>query len=120
MPAEALRYDITPMGLHYLLVHYEVPAVAADTWRLRVDGEVSRRLSLTLDQLRSRKRVTMPVTLEWLPCSRRPAFHRKPSTWCSPAPIMASSVVSSRITSVQGMGNNMSQHLIVYARTPPD
>lgn len=64
MLAEALRYDITPVGLHYLLVHYDVPAVDAETWRLQVDGQVGHRLSLTLDQLRSRVRVKMPVTME--------------------------------------------------------
>jgi sulfane dehydrogenase subunit SoxC len=64
MLAEALQYDITPVGLHYLLVHYDVPPVAAETWRLQVDGQVGQRLSLTLDQLRSRVRVKMPVTME--------------------------------------------------------
>ena len=27
MPLEALRYDVTPAGLHYLLVHYDIPFV---------------------------------------------------------------------------------------------
>ncbi len=30
MPLEALRYSITPVGLHYLLIHYDIPAVDAD------------------------------------------------------------------------------------------
>jgi DMSO/TMAO reductase YedYZ molybdopterin-dependent catalytic subunit len=64
MPLEALRYDITPTGLHYLLVHFDIPAVDAATWRLRLDGLVDRPLELTLDDLRSRPRVTVPVTLE--------------------------------------------------------
>ena len=25
MPLEALRYDVTPAGLHYLLIHYDIP-----------------------------------------------------------------------------------------------
>ena len=25
MPLEALRYDITPTGMHYLLVHFDIP-----------------------------------------------------------------------------------------------
>jgi hypothetical protein len=29
MPLEALRYDITPTGLHYLLVHFDIPALDA-------------------------------------------------------------------------------------------
>ena len=27
MPLEALRYDLTPVGLHYLLIHFDIPAV---------------------------------------------------------------------------------------------
>ena len=30
MPLEALRYDVTPVGLHYLLIHYDIPEVDAD------------------------------------------------------------------------------------------
>jgi DMSO/TMAO reductase YedYZ molybdopterin-dependent catalytic subunit len=64
MPLEALRYDITPTGLHYLLVHFDIPAVDATTWRLRLDGLVDRPLELKLEDLRSRPRRTVPVTLE--------------------------------------------------------
>jgi len=64
MPLEALRYDITPTGLHYLLVHFDIPAVDADGWRLRIDGLVERSLELSLADLRARRRVTIPVTLE--------------------------------------------------------
>ena len=27
MPLEALAYDVTPIGLHYLLIHYDIPVV---------------------------------------------------------------------------------------------
>ena len=27
LPLEALRHEITPPGLHYLLIHYDIPAV---------------------------------------------------------------------------------------------
>lgn len=40
LPLEALRYDVTPPGLHYVLVHYDIPAGDADTWRLSVGGRV--------------------------------------------------------------------------------
>jgi DMSO/TMAO reductase YedYZ molybdopterin-dependent catalytic subunit len=52
MPLEALRFDVTPIGLHYLLVHYDIPAVD-DTWRLTVDGNVASPFALTLDELRA-------------------------------------------------------------------
>jgi DMSO/TMAO reductase YedYZ molybdopterin-dependent catalytic subunit len=64
IPLEALRYDLTPAGLHYLLIHYDIPAVDAASWRLRVGGAVSRPAELSLDELRSRSPVTRAVTLE--------------------------------------------------------
>ena len=54
MPLEALRYDLTPVGLHYLLIHFDIPAADETTWRLEVGGRVRRPLSLTMEQLRAR------------------------------------------------------------------
>ena len=48
MPLEALRYPVTPVGLHYLLIHYDIPAIAEDAWRLEVGGAVARPASLSL------------------------------------------------------------------------
>jgi DMSO/TMAO reductase YedYZ molybdopterin-dependent catalytic subunit len=64
LPLEALRYPITPAGLHYLLIHYDIPPVDASAFRLEITGAVDRPASLTLDDLRARERVTMPVTFE--------------------------------------------------------
>lgn len=64
MPLEALRYDVTPAGLHYLLVHYDIPDLDPAAWRLRVDGHVERELELDLEALRARPRQTLRVTLE--------------------------------------------------------
>src|SRR5262245_13065138 len=64
MPLEALRYDITPVGLHYLLIHYDIPAVDPVSWRLEVTGAVGRPLSLSLDDLRSRPAQESIVTME--------------------------------------------------------
>ncbi len=64
MPLEALRYPVTPVGLHYLLTHYDIPAVDPETWRLEIGGSVERPLSLSLAQLRERDALTVPVTLE--------------------------------------------------------
>ena len=33
LPLEALRYERTPTGLHYLLVHFDIPHVDAAAWR---------------------------------------------------------------------------------------
>ncbi|HKD32004.1 MAG TPA: sulfite oxidase [Gaiellaceae bacterium] len=62
MPLEALRYPVTPVGLHYLLIHFDVPGVDPDDWRLTVRG--AQELSLALDELRQRPRVEMAVTME--------------------------------------------------------
>jgi DMSO/TMAO reductase YedYZ molybdopterin-dependent catalytic subunit len=64
MPLEALRHEITPIGLHYLLVHYDIPVVDPQTYRLTVAGRVRRELELSLDDLRDREAVTAPVTME--------------------------------------------------------
>jgi DMSO/TMAO reductase YedYZ molybdopterin-dependent catalytic subunit len=64
LPLEALRFDVTPVGLHYLLTHYDIPEVDAGSWRLEVDGSVERSLSLSLDDLRARPSVETAVTLE--------------------------------------------------------
>jgi sulfane dehydrogenase subunit SoxC len=64
MPLEALRWPVTPLGLHYLLIHYDIPAVDPGEWRLEVGGRVERPFSLSLDDLRQRDTVTMPVTME--------------------------------------------------------
>jgi DMSO/TMAO reductase YedYZ molybdopterin-dependent catalytic subunit len=64
MPLEALRYPLTPTGLHYLLVHYDIPLVDAGEWRLEVGGRVARGLSLSLDELRRRPAQTLAVTME--------------------------------------------------------
>ena len=64
MPLEALRYDVTPPGLHYVLVHYDIPAMDAGAWRLDVGGAVARPLSLSLREVMARPAVTSRVLLE--------------------------------------------------------
>ena len=64
MPLEALRWPITPVGLHYLLVHYDVPLVDPAAWRLEVAGAIERPLTLTLDDIRARPRVELTATME--------------------------------------------------------
>ncbi|MFF1821590.1 sulfite oxidase [Kribbella sp. NPDC058245] len=64
IPLEALRYDVTPAGLHYVLVHYDIPAGSAATWRLEVDGCVEQPMSFGLTELRAMGRRTVRVTLE--------------------------------------------------------
>ena len=64
MPLEALRYPVTPVGLHYLLIHFDIPALDAHAYRLPVGGRVRQPLSLSLGELKARETVTTAVTLE--------------------------------------------------------
>ncbi|WFE42592.1 sulfite oxidase [Micromonospora sp. WMMD998] len=64
IPLEALRYDVTPAGLHYLLIHYDIPDADDDAHTLTVSGAVERPLRVDLAALRARPRVTHQVTLE--------------------------------------------------------
>lgn len=64
LPLEALRWPVTPPGLHYVLVHYDIPAVDPAAWRLQIGGRVARPRSLSLAQLRALPAVTRAVTLE--------------------------------------------------------
>ena len=64
MPLEALRYDVTPAGLHYLLIHFDIPEGDAGAWRLEFEGLFARRVALDLAQLRRMPAKTVRVTLE--------------------------------------------------------
>lgn len=64
LPLEALRYDVTPIGLHYLLVHYDIPHIDPDRFTLELGGSVREPVRLDLAALKSLPRVTHRVTLE--------------------------------------------------------
>lgn len=64
LPLEALRYPITPAGLHYLLIHYDIPDVDADQWALSVEGRVAKPLKLALADLRERPAHEVTATME--------------------------------------------------------
>jgi sulfane dehydrogenase subunit SoxC len=64
MPLEALQYPITPIGLHYLLIHFDIPRVDPSEWRLVIGGHVRNPVNLTLDDIKRRPAVTRAVTME--------------------------------------------------------
>jgi DMSO/TMAO reductase YedYZ molybdopterin-dependent catalytic subunit len=76
---EALRYDVTPVGMHYLLNHFDVPALDEQHWRLTVAGRVERPLTLSLDDIRALPEKTLRVTLECAGNGRAGMAPRYPS-----------------------------------------
>ena len=65
---EALRHDVTPTGLHYLLNHFDVPYVADGRWQVAVAGRVARPATVSLDEIKA-----LPVA------------HACASRWSAPA-----------------------------------
>src|SRR3954454_12884443 len=78
-PLELLREPITPVGLHYLLIHFDIPAIDASTWRLVIGGLVEHPLVLRLDDLKSREQPTLAVTLECAANARALMANHDPS-----------------------------------------
>jgi len=64
MPLEGLRYDVTPVGMHYLLIHFDIPETDAATWTVEVAGKVRTPLSLSVGDLEERPAVTARITME--------------------------------------------------------
>lgn len=79
MPLEALRYDVTPAGLHYLLIHFDIPLADAVSWKLRVDGLVSHPADIGMDALRRMPSRTIRVTMECAGNGRGQISPRYPS-----------------------------------------
>jgi len=79
MPLEALRYDVTPAGLHYLLIHFDIPAADAATWRLQIEGLVSQPRSFSLAELQRMPERTVRVTMECAGNGRGQTSPRYPS-----------------------------------------
>ncbi|WP_392972064.1 sulfite oxidase [Streptomyces sp. LN245] len=64
LPLEALRYEVTPPGLHYVLTHYDIPYAEEASWRLVLGGRVQRPLLLGVDELKAYPAVRQRVTME--------------------------------------------------------
>jgi sulfane dehydrogenase subunit SoxC len=64
MHLEGLRYPITPIGMHYLLIHFDIPLIDPATFTLEVGGLVRKPSRLTLDEIRARPAITVPVAME--------------------------------------------------------
>jgi DMSO/TMAO reductase YedYZ molybdopterin-dependent catalytic subunit len=76
---EALRHDVTPTGLHYLLNHFDVPYVPDNRWQVEVAGCVARPAAVSLDEIMALPSRTLPVTLECAGNGRGAMTPRYPS-----------------------------------------
>ena len=79
LPIEALRYDVTPVGLHYTLSHFDIPAVDDTAFRLTVTGLVASPLSLSMEEVRRLPSRTVRATLECAGNGRAGMAPRYPS-----------------------------------------
>ena len=79
MPLEALRYDVTPAGLHYLLIHFDIPSVEESSWQLAVSGLVRQPFRMNLEELKALPARTLRVTLECAGNGRAQISPRYPS-----------------------------------------
>jgi DMSO/TMAO reductase YedYZ molybdopterin-dependent catalytic subunit len=64
LPLEALAYDVTPVGLHYTLSHFDVICLDEAAFRLSVGGRVARPLALSLAEVQRLPARTLRVTME--------------------------------------------------------
>ncbi len=81
MHLEGMRYPITPIGMHYLLIHFDIPLIDPADYELRVSGCVRNPLRLTLEGVKARPAVTMPVAME---CAGNGRAHLSPRPISAP------------------------------------
>jgi DMSO/TMAO reductase YedYZ molybdopterin-dependent catalytic subunit len=64
MPLSGFSDYITPIERFFVRTHVAMPRVDLNDWRLRIDGEVSTPLTLTLDDVRRLPAVELVSVLE--------------------------------------------------------
>lgn len=79
MPLEALRYGVTPVGMHYTLSHFDVPDLREDSFHLEICGQVRLPLALSMRELKDMETRTVRVTLECAGNGRAGMSPRYPS-----------------------------------------
>ncbi|MEP6822701.1 MAG: sulfite oxidase [Chthoniobacterales bacterium] len=64
MPFSTLEDFVTPNEQFYVRCHFPIPEIAAETWRLQVEGAVDAALRLTHAELRAMPQHTIMATME--------------------------------------------------------
>jgi DMSO/TMAO reductase YedYZ molybdopterin-dependent catalytic subunit len=67
--------------MHYLLIHFDIPFIDPASYELSITGRVRNPLKLTLDDLKARPAVTMPVAME---CAGNGRAHLSPRPVSAP------------------------------------
>jgi sulfane dehydrogenase subunit SoxC len=75
MHLEGMRHPVTPAGMHYLLIHFDIPFLEGATYELPITGRLRDPLKLTLKDVKDRPAVTIPVMME---CSGIGRAHLSP------------------------------------------
>ena len=77
-PPEVLQENVTPNDLFYIRNHWkDAPEIDIASYRLKVDGEVERPISLTFDELRKLPQKRFQVTFECCGNSTVPEYWAK-------------------------------------------
>ena len=62
---EALIYPLTPLGLHYTLIHFDIPTnLSSNNYIIKVGGCVSNPFSISLDELKKGPITDQVVTMQ--------------------------------------------------------
>lgn len=64
MLLELLKADVTPVGAHYLLTHFDVPLIDESAYRLTLKDGFEAPISLSLADIKSHPSITRQVTME--------------------------------------------------------
>jgi sulfane dehydrogenase subunit SoxC len=64
MLSELLKQPITPLGAHYLLIHFDVPTLSDENYTIAIGGRVQRPQVITLNDLKSRRTISQAVTMQ--------------------------------------------------------
>jgi len=62
--SEFLDRPITPLGSHYLLIHFDVPHLEAAGYSISIGGRVARPTTVSLDEIKQRPAVRQPTIME--------------------------------------------------------
>lgn len=68
---ELLGSDITPLGSHYLLIHFDVPTLSGENYSVALGGRVDNPRAISLAEIKNSAPLTQVVTMECAGVGRR-------------------------------------------------